>query len=164
MADPHPDAISQDPAEFQAWHLPVEVAETEVDTAVPLSLVRPVPRPALVRAAAEALRAAGASLRRRPMAEIIAAIDAAAARLTDPADPIRKAADALLPRVTGYSPAMVDLVLDRMTADWRAGPLHRLVDVELPGNPLDAFSASSAAGGVRSRAYGPELCFQVFAG
>lgn len=70
-------------------------------------------------------------LRRCSIRDIVHAIDAAAARLADPADPLRRSADALLPVVTGMAPAMCMLVLDRMTQDWRAPALQRLLALEL---------------------------------
>ncbi len=127
----------------------------------------PVLRPeALRRVLAAIADARQGELARAPVADIVAAIDAAAARLADPADPLRATAEAALPPVTGYSPPMVRLVLDRMAADWRAPALERLLRAEL-GDPavLDGFAPGSGAGARRLvRATGPQLAFHVFAG
>lgn len=100
----------------------------------------------------------------RPVASIIDAIDAAAARLADPDDPLRRAADALLPAVTGYARPMIDRILDRMLADWRAPALRRLLDAELRDPAaLDRFVADPVRGS-RVHAAGPELVVHVLAG
>ncbi|MDB4950325.1 MAG: acyl-CoA reductase LuxC [Gemmatimonadetes bacterium] len=126
-----------------------------------------VPRltPALVRRQAEALaRARDEHLAERPVAEIVAVIDRVAARLLDPADPLRRTAEHALPPVTSYSPPMVRRVLDRMAADWRTGPLRALLRAEF-GDPrvLDGFRPRAHGGG-EERAYGPRLTAHVFSG
>ena len=123
----------------------------------------PAPGPGLIEATAAALRSAGRGLVERPVSEIVDALDAAAARLADPDDPLRRQADRLLPAATGYSPAQSTLVLDRMTADWRGDRLRALLRAEL-GDPavLDGFVAMGP--GRRARAYGARLAFHVFAG
>ena len=102
-------------------------------------------------------------LARRPVAEIVAVIDRVAARLLDPADPLRRAAERALPAVTSYSPPMIRLVLDRMAADWRAPRLRELLRSEF-GDPrvLDGFHPA-ARGGLHA-AYGPRLAVHVFSG
>lgn len=106
----------------------------------------------------------------RPLTEIVSAIDQAAARLQDREDPRRRLAEELLPHLTGYSRPMVSMVLDRMTADWRAPALEALVEAEFGvPHPLDEFVALprglGGAGPLRYvRAYGPELTFHLFAG
>lgn len=98
----------------------------------------------------------------RPVADIVAVIAAAAARLRT--GPLRELAEAALPAITRYSPAMSRLVLDRMSADWTADSLLRLLNVEL-GDPtvLDRFVSDRAAAR-EVHAVGPELAFHVFAG
>jgi hypothetical protein len=149
---------------FHAYRLPVGVATTELHTLEgALTCHYPAPRPAFLRETISALRHAGQKLAERPVLDIAAAVDAAAARLADPGDAIRQRASRLIPAATGYSPAMAELVLDRMAADWRAPSLRRLLDAEL-GDPaaLDGFVP---AGDRRlARAYGPALSFHVFAG
>lgn len=125
-----------------------------------------VPRltPALVREQAAALLAARERhLARRPLGEIVAAVDRVAARLLDPADELRVTAERALPAITGYSPAMVCRVLDRMAADWRAAPLRELLRAEF-GDPrvLDGLVANPRGGQVA--AFGPRLSTHVFSG
>lgn len=131
-----------------------------------LELRWPRLRPEGLRRVLERLRTAGDGLRARPVSDIVGAMDAAASRLADPTDPLRAAAEQALPRVTGFSPPMVRLVLDRMTADWREPALRDLLRVEL-GDPqlLDGFRPDPSASALRRvRALGPELAFHVFAG
>lgn len=146
-----------DEADMESW--------TTRDCGDGVELRIPVLRARVIARLAERLRSArAATLAERPVPDIIEAIDRAAARLLDPADPLRGLAERALPAVTGYSLPMVRLVLDRMAADWRAPALERLVTSELGGlDALDAFRADSRPGR-RSRAYGPELSLHVFAG
>lgn len=123
----------------------------------------PVPTPDLIESTVRALRTAGRVLSQRPLAEIVDALDAAAARLASPGDTLRQDADRLVSAATGFSPAMTTLVLDRMASDWRAPAARRLLRAEL-GDPdvLDGFAR--LPDGRRVRAYGPRLAFHVFAG
>ncbi|MBB4636147.1 acyl-CoA reductase [Longimicrobium terrae] len=126
-----------------------------------------IPRlaPADLKRQVEALVAArDRVLARRPVAEIINVVDAVAARLLDPADPLRQAAERALPAVTAYSPAMIRLVLDRMAADWRAPRLRELLRAEF-GDPrvLDGFQPVARSGGLHA-AFGPRLAVHVFSG
>ncbi len=123
-------------------------------------------RPDTLRRVLDAIaRARTATLARSPVRRIVRSIDAVAARLADPADPLRVVAEAALPAVTGYSPEMVRLVLERMTADWRSDALERLLRAEL-GDPaaLDGFVPAAGVPARRQRASGPALAFHVFAG
>jgi len=120
----------------------------------------------------EVLRRLGTARERalagRPVGDIVAAVDAAAARLADNDDPLRRTAESALPAITGYSLPMIRLTLDRMAADWRAPVLDRLLTCEL-GDPrvLDAFTAMPVPRSTvtrRVRALGPDLAFHIFAG
>ncbi|HEX7117295.1 MAG TPA: acyl-CoA reductase [Longimicrobiales bacterium] len=162
---------------LDAFHLPgladADVAEWNVreygDGAVRLRF--PVLAPGVLGRLLDGLRRARAEwLADRPVMEIVRAVDAAARRLLDPRDPVRRLAEQALPAVTGYSPPMVRLVLDRMAADWRSDALDRLLRAEL-GDPgvLDGFRAArggdgKGAPGTLVHAVGPELAFHVFAG
>ena len=124
-----------------------------------------VPRltPALLREQVRALvDAREAHLARRPVGEIVEVIDRVAARLLDPADELRVAAERALPAATGYSPPMVRRVLDRMAADWRSGPLRDLLRTEF-GDPraLDGWVPGRQG---RVAAFGPRLATHVFSG
>src|SRR5690606_22292929 len=87
--------------------------------------------PALLSEQIEALREARErELAGRPVASIVEAIGRVAERLADREDPIRRNAEAVLPLVTGSSPEMVRLVLDRMAEEWRAERLDALLRAE----------------------------------
>lgn len=150
---------------FDAFRLPrgVTAGEHATFTARQLTCRYPLPTQPLLRDVAVALRSAGRALARRPVADIIAVLDDAAARLADRQDPVRRQAQRLVPAATGYSPAMADLVIQRMSDDWRAPALRRLLDAELPDPAaLDGFVP--AGPGRRTHACGPDLSFHVFAG
>jgi hypothetical protein len=126
-----------------------------------------VPRltPALLREQVRALAdARERSLARRPLDSIVQVIDRVAARLLDPADPLRKTAERALPAITHFSPAMVKRVLDRMAADWRAEPLRALLAAEVgDARVLDGIAPSPRGHG-RAMAFGPRLATHVFSG
>jgi hypothetical protein len=158
------------PEAFDAFHLPAvdhpSVTSWTYGRGDDAFEVR-VPRitPAQLRRQVEALAAArDEHLARLPVARVVEVVDAVAARLLDPSDPLRQAAERALPAVTGYSSAMIRLVLNRMAADWRAAPLRELLRAEF-GDPrvLDGFVAAPRTGGLRA-AYGPRLAAHVFSG
>jgi hypothetical protein len=151
-------------APFHAYHLPSGLRAPELHTLQgDLTCRYPAPDPELMVTVVAALRAAGRQLADRSVSDIVAAVDAAAARFCDPDDPIRDRARRLLPTSSGYSTPMAELVLDRMAADWRAAPIRRLLTAEL-GDPavLDGFV--DVGDGRQVRAYGPRLSYHVFAG
>lgn len=150
---------------FDAWWLPDAPSGLTFESvqAGGVQCRYPAPTPALIDATLQSLRDAGRAIGERPVAEIVAAVDAAAGRLLDPEDPIRGDAERLLQAASGYSQAMATLVIERMAADWRAGPTRRLLRAELDdAAALDGFAP--AGDGRRVRAYGPRLTFHVFAG
>ncbi len=117
-----------------------------------------------VRTLADGLRErrAGALLG-RPVRDIVAALDAAARHLSRRGD-LREQAIALLPETTRFSRPMIELILDRMAADWRADALERLLAAELgDAAVLDGF-VEDAQAGRRVMAVGPSLTLNVFAG
>lgn len=155
---------------LDAFHLPA-LPEIPTETrrfgtgtdAVDLRFARLTP--ALLRRQVDALtEARDRILRERPLREIVQAIDRAAARFADPADPLRQGAEAALPPLTGYSPAMIRRGLDRMATDWRAPRLWELLRAEF-GDPeiLDRFRPRTGTTG-RTRAFGPRLTTHVFSG
>lgn len=121
--------------------------------------------PARLRTQVDALLAARAKhLAERPVDEIVGVIDRVAGRLLDRGDPLRRAAEAALPVVTGYSAPMIRRVLDRMAADWRAERLWELLRAELgEAEVLDRFRPRAGAAG-QTRAFGPELATHIFSG
>ena len=167
--------------EFDAFHLPglfdgVDLLDPR-DTAIADFEVRvypageatvtlrwPILTPSAVRAVADSLIVAGArALDGQPVARTLDAIDRVAARFADPADPVRRTAEEMLPAVTGYHPRMVSAILDGMVRDWRRPALERLLDAEVGGTaPLEDFM--HRAEGLRSRAFGPRLAVHIFAG
>jgi hypothetical protein len=121
--------------------------------------------PALLRRQLQALRGAWhRHLAERPIHEIVDVIDAAAARLADPRDPLRHAAESALPVISGYSTAMVRRILDGMIVDWRADRLWSLLRSEF-SDPLvlDSFRPHGEGANL-TRAFGPQLATHVFSG
>ncbi len=108
-------------------------------------------------------RAAREHLAVLPVSAIIGIIDRAIARLLDPADPWRRLADDLLPRVSGYDAQMVRLALTAYLKTFRAPQLHRFVAEDF-ANPkvLDEFQPAVKGGAVR--AFGPGLLAHTWAG
>jgi len=141
------------------WHvLPFEREGVRLDVAVP------VLTGAQMQALAERVRAgARRHLREMPVAEIIAAIDRAMARLLDRNDPLRREAEAWLPVVSGYDADMVRLGLTGYFKTFRAAQLRRFVAEDF-ANPavLDGFQPAAKGGAVR--AFGPDLLVHSWAG
>ncbi|HUE95532.1 MAG TPA: acyl-CoA reductase [Longimicrobiaceae bacterium] len=118
----------------------------------------------LRRQMASLAEAREAALATRPIGRIVATIDAVARRFLDSGDPLRREALRLLPIVTGYSPDMAELTLDRMAADWRQERLERLLAEELGDRAaLDHF-VDLGPTSRRIHAVGPRVVFHVFSG
>lgn len=119
---------------------------------------------ALVEQVDALLEARAEHLAERPVAEVVRVIDLVAGRLLDPADPLRREAEAVVPLTSGLSAPMVRRLLDRTAADWRAPRLLGLLRAEF-GEPevLDGFRPRGRAWG-RSHAYGPRLATHLFSG
>lgn len=129
---------------------------------VPLRM--PVVTPDLIdRVAARLLENQRAYLADRPVMEIVAAVGRAADRWSDPGYPLRRQAEQLIPAITGYAPEMVRRGLKEYLKTFRQDRLLRFLAQDFD-NPLvlDGFQPSRAGG--RSRAYGPRLITQIFAG
>jgi hypothetical protein len=153
---------------FDAWHLPgLERDELAITTYEIGDLA--VRAPALVpeqlnRVIAHIAAARQHALVRASTPGIVAAIDAAAARIADRASAEGGAARELLPAVTGYSLATVEDILQHMTNDWRADSLRTLLRSEFG-------AASSVDEPIRDLhtgrlllMRGPQLAFQIFSG
>jgi hypothetical protein len=124
----------------------------------------PVLQPAQLTALARRVKAASAQhLQRLPVSRIVQILDAAIARLLDPADPVRQEAERLLPVVSGYDAEMVRLGLNGFLQTFRAPQLHRFVAEDF-ANPkvLDEFQPAAKGGMVR--AFGPGLLVHSWAG
>lgn len=109
------------------------------------------------------LQAQAARLAERPVMEIVEVVGRAVARWYDPDYPQRRLAERLLPQLTGYSPEMVGRGLKEHLKTFRSDRLLRFVAQDFD-NPLvlDGFQPNRAGG--QSRAYGPRLITQIFAG
>lgn len=107
------------------------------------------------------LLAAQAELSRRPVGEILGALEKVAARWLDHADPIRREAEERLAETTGLAPAMLRRGLDETIRRMQGIPA--LLDQDLGSrHALDA--PVRRAPGVLSRAWGPALLVAVFSG
>ncbi len=91
------------------------------------------------------------SLRTLPVAQIVATLDAAIARLLDRDDPWRRRAEAVLPIVTGYDRESVRLGLSGYLRSFRAPQLHRFLAEDF-ANPavLDGFQPAMKGGFTRA--------------
>lgn len=156
---------------IEAYHLPA-LADPPTETRrfggegeqVELRFARLTPA-LLARQTADLLDARDRLLARRPIADIVGAVDTVAERLLDRRDDLRRAAAATLPAITGSSPEMVDLVLDRMAADWRRPRLEALLASELgDAAVLDGFVDRSGGAAGRVMAVGPRLAAHYFSG
>src|SRR5690606_20306376 len=151
---------------FEAWALPPGAAVptgTERD-----GLRGPQLDPERVRALARALRGARAeALAAHPVRVRAACLGRAGARFLDPADPLRRRAEELLPHTAGLSSAMARAVLEGMARDWTEERLLGLLAAELHDpDALDRFVAASPGtpGRLRVRALPPALSFHLGAG
>ncbi|MEG0677741.1 MAG: acyl-CoA reductase [Comamonas sp.] len=144
--------------EVQWQLLPFEREDLRLEVSVPvLSAVQ-------MRVLADRVQqAADRHLRVMTVAEIIAVIDQAIARLLDRNDPYRQQAEAWLPVVSGYDADMVRLGLTGYFKTFRAAQLRRFVAEDF-ANPavLDGFQPAPKGGAVR--AFGPDLLVHSWAG
>ena len=115
------------------------------------------------RVAARVREASRAYLKSLTVAQIIAIIDRAIARLLDRGDPWRRKAEEILPLVTGYDAEMVRLGLTGYLKTFRAPELRKFL-VEDFANPqiLDDFQPTPKGG--FARAFGPDLLVHIWAG
>jgi len=88
-----------------------------------------------VRAAAARLRARGAELRRRPLAERVAVLGALLEQLRDAKSALRGRLVRELPEATGFAPATLAAGLEAGFARWTAAAFAELVERELHGTP-----------------------------
>ncbi len=115
----------------------------------------PLATPALVReASARAIAARQRSLMRMPALHIVNVIDAAIANWQNPSYPLRQLAEEHLPKVTGYSPAMICHGLPYVLSTFTRDGLLDLVHSEF-GDPLALDECATT---------GPRLTFHILAG
>ena len=91
------------------------------------------------------------------------ALGRAGRRFLDPADPLRRQAEAWLPATAGISPAMAARVVEGMARDWTEERLLALLAADL-GEPCPLDGWVPAPGGRRVRAEGHALSLHVGAG
>ncbi|MGD8869842.1 MAG: acyl-CoA reductase, partial [Gemmatimonadales bacterium] len=104
-----------------------------------------------------------AHLAGRPLGELLDAIDAAARRLTRPGEAIREELLRVLPDLTGYSPQMIALGLERMAAGWSATALRGAMQGEFGDlSVLERFRPRESGG--RQRAVAAPLTVHIFSG
>jgi len=129
---------------------------------VPLRL--PMLTPRALRQILVALKANRAKfLARRPVLEIVAAVDAAARRLTGRGGALYDELVAVLPQLTGYSSRMIEVGLERMGAGWRAEALRGTLEGEFGTvDVLDDFQPREPRG--FQRAFGAPLTTHIFSG
>lgn len=109
------------------------------------------------------LLAARERLAAMPVRRVIEAIDGAARRLLDPAEPERLNVLQSLRAISGFSDRMAVHMLERAALDWRAPQLESLVRDELGGvDAIQSFVRTDS--GRRLRAVAPALGLHVFAG
>lgn len=159
--------------QIDAYHLPGLTPDAEIDWDVreyddtDIALRFPKLEPHTLAHVLLRLRQAREEhLAERPVDEIVAAIGLAAAELARRDSQDRQLLERALPAVTGYSPQMIHLVLERMLQDWHEPALRALLEAEL-GDPglLDGFRRRpGVAAGASIRAYGPATAFHIFAG
>jgi len=150
---------------ISAAHLPPELQSHEEHVVAESGSVRVVtPRldPDTVSAICRALIAAHEQ-ERVPVARIVRAVDAAAARLLDPMESARRDILDALHDISGFSPAMAAYMLDRAVQDWREPALDALIRAELGSDDaIDGFA--TRPDGTRCRAVAPPLALHILAG
>lgn len=152
----HLPGLSADEVEWQT--LTFRRANQVLDVAVPVLDAAQIDRlAARVRAASRAY------LKSLTVAQIIAIIDRAIARLLDRDDPWRRKAEEILPLVTGYDAEMVRLGLTGYLKTFRAPELRKFLAEDF-ANPqiLDDFQPTPKGG--FAKAFGPDLLVHIWAG
>jgi hypothetical protein len=151
--------------DIEAFHLPPGVGGALRCIAAHdgVRALAPELEPADVAAICDALLEARRALGEMPSARVIGAIDAAARRLRDPDEPAHGRVLQALGALTGYSPPMAAVVLERMSRDWLRPALEELITAELGGAAaIEGFQARPD--GTRVRAVAAPLGLHVFAG
>jgi hypothetical protein len=111
-----------------------------------------------------ALRTRGVdTLRRFTVREITEAIEAATRELVEPGKLHRQELVETLPRLTGYSPRMIEIGLERMGANWTSIALREALVREFGSlEVLDDFQPCGQ--GRHQKAFGPGLTVHIFSG
>ena len=128
------------------------------------TLRTPVVTPELIDTVARRLLDAQAIyLSERPVMDIVDSVARACAKWSNPEYPLRRQAEELIPAITGYAPDMVRRGLKDYVKTFRRDRLLRFLAQDFE-NPLVLDGFQPVRGGGRSRAYGPRLLTQIFAG
>lgn len=132
-------------------------------TDCPLEIAVPALTEQQMKALAVRIRGASRRLKEMPSARIVDIVDRVAARFLDRNDPIRRKAEELLPRVTGYDAEMIRLGLTGYLKTFRAPELRKFIAEDF-ANPqiLDDFQPVPKGG--FARAFGPDLLAHIWAG
>jgi hypothetical protein len=129
----------------------------------PLDIAVPALADEQMQALAARVRAASRRLKEMPSAQIVEIIDRAVAQLLDRGDPIRRKAEALLPRVTGYDSEMIRLGLTGYLKTFRKPELQKFIAEDF-ANPLILDDFQPVPKGGYARAFGPDLLAHIWAG
>ncbi len=102
-------------------------------------------------------------LAQRPIADVLDAVDATAKSLTRSGGGLYDELVETLPGLTGYSPRMVEIGLERMGAGWTAAALRGALEAEFGDvTVLDDFRPRQPGGS--QRAFGAALAVHIFSG
>ncbi|HEX6693652.1 MAG TPA: acyl-CoA reductase, partial [Longimicrobiales bacterium] len=147
---------------FDAFHLP-SLDSKDYDGWIEWNGARaPRLNPAGVTRLTNRLRDAGQVLHARTVDDIVALIDQAVSRITDDATERTRAVE-LVARFSSCSVPMAAHIFDRMTADWRAPSLLRMLDGEFRDrHMLDTFRPDGT--GRLLHASGARIALHIFSG
>ena len=129
----------------------------------PVDIAVPTLNDAQVKALATTVRLGGRRLKTFPTGRVIDAVDRTAARFLDRSEPIRRKAEDLLPRVTGYDSEMVRLGLTGYMKTFRKPELKKFIAEDF-ANPLVLDDFQPIPKGGSARAFGPDLLAHIWAG
>lgn len=116
-----------------------------------------------MRTVAATVRAGGRRLKTLPTERIVDIIDRAAAQLLDRAHPVRRKAEDMLPRVTGYDAEMIRLGLTGYLKTFRKPELRKFLAEDF-ANPLILDDFQPMPKGGFARAFGPGILAHIWAG
>lgn len=133
------------------------------ETECPVDIAVPVLSVDQMRSLAARVRAASRRLKEMPSAQIVDIVDRTVARLLDRHDPIRRKAEDLLPRVTGYDAEMIRLGLTGYLKTFRKPELQKFIAEDF-ANPLILDDFQPVRKGGFARAFGPDLLAHIWAG
>jgi len=123
----------------RGYHLPGAHVRTERFRVGSVDVDVPRLAPAELRAIADAGRGAAVRyLRSRSLDDVLTAIDRVVANWLTPTEPVRHLANALLPKATGFSPAMIAHGLPLLLQPLRADAIRALLESEVGARRANA--------------------------